>query len=224
MIEVCTVYTARPGHAQWRDDYIDLLSAQKASAQRFDNFHRVVTDTPIDGFNCMQAALPADLMQAMIAGVLARLDMATRETHFVFVDADVLIGRPLGPVFRRAREFDISLTYRANDLAPINNGVMYVHKDGIGPALMFYREALRLCGTHWGADQEAISQAAAPVPQEPGFGERSGAVVRFVSSKIYAPVPRAHGIEHVGAPAVHFKGATKDWMLDYARLFCGYGG
>jgi len=219
MIEVCTVWTPRPNHPAWRDDYVDLIAAQRFSALQTGHAHKVVTDAPMAGFDCMITKLPAELMQAMIAGVVHRLQQPV-EDHICFVDVDCLILRHLGNVFEGA-VYDVGLTYRSNEVSPINNGVMYVRKTGVARALMFFREALRICGTHWGADQEAISQAAAPVPQEELIGERSGAKVQFLSSKRYGAVPKAHLTRH-DSWVVHFKGATKDWMLDYARTFQGY--
>jgi hypothetical protein len=216
-VEVCTVYTPRPDHPNWRDDYPALMAAQRASALRADCSHAVVTDVDLPGFNCLRTDLPDNLMQAMIAGVVKRLEQPVA-SHLCFVDVDVLIIRSLLPVFSRAK-FDIGLTYRANELAPINNGVMYVPKNGVAGALMFFREALRRCGTHWGADQEAISQAAAGVIHVDGeHGMRSGAMIKFHTSKYYAAVPKAPLARH-DAYAVHFKGATKDWMIEYARHF-----
>jgi hypothetical protein len=216
-VEVCTVYTPRPSHPQWRDDYPALMAAQRASALRADCSHTVVTDVAMPGFDCLRADLPENLMQAMIVGVIKRLEQPVR-THVCFVDVDVLINRSLLPIFTRAK-FDLGLTYRVNQIAPINNGVMYVPQKGQAGALMFFREALRRCGTHWGADQEAISQAAEGVVHIDGtIALRSGARVQFMTSKYYAAVPKAALARH-DAYAIHFKGAAKDWMLGYAAHF-----
>lgn len=221
-IEVCAVFSPRPDHPQWRDDYYDILDAQRESAIRVGHTHRVVTDKALRGHDIIMTDLGDELMRATILGVIRRLE-APINSHIVFVDVDCLVGRGIGPVFRK-RQFDLGLTIRANEVAPVNNGVMYVNQEGVANALMFFRDALERCGTHWGADQEAISQAAAPVPAEQSYGKRNGAEIAFLSCKHYAPVPKAPGVKHLGAPVVHFKGATKDWMLDYARQFCGYGG
>jgi hypothetical protein len=220
MIEVCTVFTAQPDHPKWRDDFYDLLSAQRDSALRVGHTHKVMTNKPIAGFDCELVDLGTDLMRAMIIGVIKRLERPVA-THIVFVDVDVLINRPLGVVFRKRVGFDLALTIRANEAAPVNNGVMYVRCTGAARALMFFRAALDLCLPHWGGDQEAISQAAAPVPVEQGIGKRNGCDLAFLSTKHYAPTPKNADAFHEGAPAVHFKGDTKQWMLPYARAFLG---
>lgn len=223
MIEICTVYTAQPGHHKWRGDYVDLIRAQQHSAQRVGHSHKVMTDELISGLDCEVVDLGPDLMRAMLMGVIKRLEMPV-ETHVVFVDADCLVNRPCGPVYRKRVGFDLALTIRANEVSPVINGVMYVRKEGVGRALMFFREALRLCRSHWGGDQEAISQAAAPVPSEQSVGKRHGCEIAFLSAKHYGPSPKAMTAFHEGAPVVHFKGETKEWMLPYAREFQGYGG
>jgi hypothetical protein len=220
LVEVCTVFAPRPEHPQWRD-YLPLLRAQRASVVRLGHTHTVITDSDLGpDFDQLRVDLPHELMPAMIEGILRRLDRPV-DSHICFVDADCLVERPLRSVFERSVEFDIGLTYRANDVSPINNGVMYMPKQGHAGSIMFFREALRRCGTHWGADQEAISKAAAPVPQEQCYGERSGATVRFLNPKSYAAVPKVRLAKH-DAFVVHFKGATKDWMIDYAREYHGY--
>lgn len=219
-VEVCTVFAPRLDHPYWRDDYLALIKAQRASALLFGHSHVVVTDTDLGpGLDTLRAELPHDLMPAMIAGVLARLAQPVND-HICFVDADCLVNHSLYKAFNRA-DFDLGLTYRDHPTAPINNGAMYMKQMGHAGALMFFRHALSLCEKHWGGDQEAISRAAAPVIHLETNAPRSGAVVRFLSPKLFAAVPKARGLRH-GSFIVHFKGATKDWMLDYARAFQGY--
>lgn len=215
MAEVCTVFTPRPDHPQWRPDYIDLLHAQRESALAVRHTHIVITDRPLPGFDCRLTVLPSNLMKAMIAGVIARLARGI-DRDICFVDVDCLIVRPLQTVFMREK-YDLGLTYRDNEIAPINNGVMYVTRRGGRRALEFFRRALDHCGAHWGADQEAISAAAAPVPSRERNAIRSGALVRFFPCKDFAAVPKVRLEEHGNAYVIHFKGQTKDWMLPYAR-------
>jgi hypothetical protein len=221
-IECVTVFTAQPRHEKWRSDYVDLIRAQAFTAERVGHTHRVMTDRRIAGLNCEVVDLGEDLMRAMLIGVIKRLEMPT-DKHLVFLDADCLVNRPIGLLYRKSVGFDLALTIRANDVSPVINGAMYVRKEGAGRALMFFREALRLCASHWGGDQEAISQAAAPVPAEQSTGKRSGCEIAFLAAKHYAPTPKHADHYHDGAMIVHFKGAAKDYMIPYARQFLGYG-
>lgn len=223
-IQIVTVFTPRPQHPKWYD-YLALLRIQRDSARWFGHGHLVVTDSHLpDEFNQLRTYLPPELMQAMIAGVVAKLKHARYEVgggaHLVFADCDCLVARNLDEAFDSDIPFDLGLTHRVNDLSPINNGAMYVPQSGIAAALAFFEHALSICGTHWGADQEAISQAAAPVLDEDGYALRHGCRVSFLNMKRYAAVPKTHLSKHgEGTFIVHFKGNTKEWMADYARSF-----
>lgn len=220
MIEVCTIFAPRKQHPQWRDDYLRLIYAQRHSAKRLGHSHTVVTDSDLGGkLNTLRVDLPEELMPAMIMGVIKRLQRPL-SGPIVFVDCDCLIDRDCTQVFS-TWSFHVGLTYRSHETAPINNGVMYVSDQEVGRALMFYCRALELCKNHWGGDQEAISQAASPVPHKDRNAVRSGAVVRFMSSKYFAAVPKNYLGRH-NSFAVHFKGATKEWMIDYAKEYHGY--
>lgn len=200
-------------------DYLPLLRAQRDSVRRLGHRHTVVTDGASGlEFETLPAVLPDALMPAMIEGVIARLRRGG-DAHLVFVDADCLIGRELDSAFT-GREFDLGLTRRENDVAPINNGAMYVHAKGINSALHFFGRALALCGEHWGADQEAISAAAAPVPKVCDNGFRHGCLIEFLSMRTHGNVPKLPLKVPDSKPYVlHFKGATKDHMLEYAARF-----
>lgn len=223
-VEVVTVWAPRPGHEKWRDTYLELLRLQSLTAYRFGHTHTIVTDQrgaaglPMLS-RAMRARLPDDLMQAMIAGVIARLSYPS-ESHLLFVDADVLVGRELDSAFEQGL-FDLGLTRRLHDRAPINNGSMYVDQRGRAAALGFFERALARCGTHWGADQEAISEEAAPVPIVDGVIEqREWGRLAFLSMRDYSCVPKVRGQLHVAQPyAIHFKGEAKDWAEEYALRF-----
>jgi hypothetical protein len=137
-----------------------------------------------------------------------------------------LINRDLREAFpENYSEFDLLLTQRENDLAPINNGAMYVSCDGINRAWYFFLYALGLCGDHWGADQEAISRAAMPLPETIGrTARRQGCKIKYAAMKPYNVVPKEEGCEHVRHGSmrpfvIHFKGNTKDWMATYVEKF-----
>jgi hypothetical protein len=136
----------------------------------------------------------------------------------VFVDCDCLINRDLHDAFKVA-DFELGLTRRQNDLAPINNGAMYVRLGAHHLAATFFDGARARCGTHWGADQEAISAEAAPVPEESGVVSLRGPLrVGFLSMKTHGAVPKAFGARHHSRPfVVHFKGDKKSWAQIYAE-------
>ena len=219
-VQVCTVWCPRPKHEKWRDDYLHIMALQKQTAERFGHDHLVVTDGPaIDGFNCLTVRdMPDSLMRAMIAGAIERLAQPV-DSHILLVDVDVLIAKPLDEAF--TGEWDLGLTYRENEVAPINNGVMYLHRGGENAARRFFSRALARCKDHWGGDQEAISQEAQPVPQRDCVKVREGGLrLGFLNTKKHAAVPKAHLSKHDKETfAVHFKGDTKKWLEDYANNF-----
>lgn len=231
MIDVVTVFAPRPEHPQWRD-YLPLLRLQRASVERFGHRHLLVTDDPRGfsrEFNVLAVDLPESLMPAQLAGQIAYLEQWTGDYPAVLVDADCLIARQLDEAFDGS--FDLGLAYRSDPKAPINNGAMYVgtgNKEGV---LRFFREALAMCGDHWGGDQEAISAVAAPVPKPSEDKEtrrnagtivedRNGLRIGFLNGLVYNVSPEVEGKIHRKNPfVVHFKGDTKPWMKTYAEKF-----
>lgn len=218
MIEVVTVYTPRPKNAQWKD-YLPLLALQKRSVEKFGHRHIVVSDAEVPGFEVLRAELPGSLMHAIMAGQLAYLEAWSGKDPAVLVDADVLIGRDLAGAFDDG--WDLGLTSRVEPRSPINNGLMYLNRGGKERALRFFRAAYALCENHWGGDQEAISQAAAPV-HDKGIHERKGALVKFLPCKHYNMTPTVNGIAGKGKPfGIHFKGERKGQMAPFAAHFLG---
>lgn len=228
-VEVVTVWAPRPHHDKWRDDYLALLGLQKRTAEHFGHTHTVVSDHiggvggELPGFNVLHAPLSWELMPAMIDGVLARLRYPAKpRTDLVFVDADVLVARDLAGAF--SEDWDLGLTRRAHDRAEINNGAMYVRATAREMAIEFFERALARCGTHWGADQEAISAEAAPVPTQDRIEYLGPMRVGYLSMKTHNAVPKAPGLKHQAQPfVVHFKGDTKDWAQKYADRFILHG-
>lgn len=221
IVDVVTVFTPRPQHEKWMD-YRPLLELQKKTVERFGHRHIVVTDAPsLPGFNIMKVdPLPESLMKAILVGQLAYLESWSGKHPVVLVDADCLVARNLADAFSQ-NLFDLGLTNRENDKAPINNGAMYISAGNKPGILAFYRKALSLCLDHWGGDQEAISQAAAPVPKDHIIEQREGLRISFLSMKTHSVVPTMPGIRHKKNPfIVHFKGTfAKHWMELYARQF-----
>ncbi len=217
MIQVVTVYAPRPAHPKWMD-YLPLIRLQKRTVEHFGHRHVVVTDGgPLEGLNTLRVALRESLMWAQLEGYLAFLEQWDGAHPVVFADADVAIARELSGAFGDG--FDIGLTSRIEETSPVNNGVMYVSAGARAAALGFFRAAHALCEGHWGGDQEAISQAAAPV-KEKGDWMRQGARIRFLPCKRFNMTPSVNGIAGKGDPfAVHFKGDRKHQMQPFADTF-----
>lgn len=223
-VEVCTTLMEHADHPEWVN-YIPLLRAQRDSAAKRGHKHSVVTNTDLGSeFNQIHCDLGTGLMKGLIKGVCHRLK-GSAERHLLFVDVDCLINRELDSIYEE-HDFDLILTRRISEISPVNNGAMYVRRTGIDSAIGFFEYALSICKEHWGGDQEAISQAAMPVPmKEDGIGIRQGCTVKFVSMQKHNAVPKARLIPFDGDKYVlHFKGKTKEWMLDYARDYMAIGG
>lgn len=220
MLEVVTVWAPRPEHEKWRD-YLPLLELQKKSAERVGHRHVVVTDTELPGYDTLPVKLPQNLMQAILAGQLEYVSRWSGEFPIVLADADCLVIRDLEAVFDGT--FDVLLTSRNNPAAPIQNGAMYFAAGSQDAARQLLHRALQLCKEHWGGDQEAIAQAAAPVPLvlhviEPRFGKR----FYFASPDPYNFSPRGHPPKmNPNRFIVHFKGDTKHFVPAYARDMLG---
>lgn len=214
-VEVCTVWAPRRTS---QFNYLGLLDCQRRSCKRFEHVHRVMTDADLPGFNAYRTALPESLMKAMIAGVIERLKLGGND-HIVFVDVDCLVARRLESAFDTA--FDLGITNRINAKSPINNGAMYVSQRGIPKALPFFERALELCGDHWGGDQEAISAAAAPVPDHsPVVEVREGLALAFLSMRQYNNAPKYPFKAPFCEPYIlHFKGDGKHRMAEYQHMF-----
>lgn len=222
MVEVVTTWTPRPLHTKWRTDYPNMFRIQRLTVLQAGHTYTVITDdkdftkqntliTPLI------TELPKSFMAAMIYGVVYRLRQPV-ETHLLFADVDVLINQNLEPAFDGT--FDLGLTRRINEVSPINNGAMYVDKDGASKALTFFEGALERCGDkdHWGADQEAISQQAAPVPEENGVEDRGYIRIAFLDMRKYSAVPKIPNMPHdINPYCIHFKGETpKNWLDSFA--------
>lgn len=217
MLDVVTVFAPRPEYPHW-PEYLPLLDLQRRTVEKFAHRHVVVSDANIAGLNVLHAALPVSLMHLQLEGQLAYLKQWSGAHPVVLVDTDVLIARDLNEAFDGS--FDIGLTNRDNPVAPINNGAMYLAAGAKEAALRFFTQALALCKAHWGGDQEAIGQAAAPVPKRNCIKRRCGCRMAFLDMRLYNVTPRKEGAKHQRGPfVVHFKGDRKGWMKTYAEQF-----
>jgi hypothetical protein len=135
------------------------------------------------------------------------------EGNWLFIDTDCVIRRDVRSVF--ADDFKVAVTDRKGsiwakgwyaDLMPYNMGVTFSRSP------MFWRivlEKLKKMGDElqkWEGDQLLVCgliKAGFPAKVLPGFIYN------------YTPVNRGDSIEH--AAIVHFKGARKAWIGDYAN-------
>jgi hypothetical protein len=218
MTEVVTFFAPRPGHKKWMN-YLPLIKLQKATAQKFGHKHVVISDTKLKDFDVFFVTVPQSLMFAILEGQIAYLEAWSGETNLVLVDVDCLVARNLDSAFDGS--FDIGMTNREHDRAPINNGAIYISAGAKEKALAFFRKSLSFCHHEWGGDQEAISKAAAPVPKNQVVIERDGTRFAFLSMLTHNVVPRLPGVRHKKHPyIVHFKGVErKEWMGLYAKRF-----
>lgn len=215
-LDVVTVFAPREGHWQ---KYLPLLELQEKSVAKFAGHrHVVVTDgvpEAIKHLNLFSTELPVNLMLMILAGQIAYLQQWSGDYPVVMLDVDCLVARNLHEAF--TGNFDIGLTRRVNAVSPINNGAMYIASGAREKALEFFNRAYQLCGLHWGGDQEAISHAAAPVPNVECIENRSGTRLAFFSMKTHNIIPEVEGAFHKRRPfIVHFKGEKKKpWMKTY---------
>lgn len=215
-LSVATVFAPRPAHPKFRD-YLALLALQKRSAEAFRHRHFVVSDRELDGLATVVTKLPDSLNQALLGGMIAAIDAWPGDYPLVLMDADCLVVRSLRSAFDGT--FDVGLTNRTNDVAPIQNGVMYFAAGSKAVARAFLSCALELCKEHWGGDQEAIAQAAAPVPAEHGVQERFGVRFSFLSCKTHNWSPKSVPLRiPAGRFVLHLKGDRKDMAPGFARL------
>jgi hypothetical protein len=214
VLEVVTVWAPRPDHPKFRD-YLTLLEIQKKTIERVGHRHVVVTDGELPGYETIHVELPQPLMRAILVGQLAFLERWSGEHPAVLVDADCIVSRALEDAF--SGEWDIGLTNRPSKVSPIQNGAMYFAPGSRAAALALFRRALELCGEHWGGDQEAISQAVAPVPNRQAVEERFGVRVGFLSTDPYNFTPGQPFKPRHDRFILHFKGANKHFAIDYAR-------
>lgn len=216
MIEIVTVWAPRPAHPKFID-YMPLLDLQRRSVERVKHRHRVVCETQLAGYDCLEVgALPESLMHAILAAQLKYVEQWDDSHPVVMLDIDCMVMRPLDDIFEEP--FDILLTYRANEASPIQNGAMYFNAGAKQAALRFLDSAYALCKEHWGGDQEAISKAVAPVPDQDMNEERFGACIAFRSTKKYNWSPKLLRRDYKkNRNIVHFKGESKQMAATFSE-------
>lgn len=217
MIEIVTVWAPRPNHPKFID-YMPLLDLQRRSVERVGHRHVVVCEKSFDGgYDCLEVGpLPESLMHAILAAQLKYVEQWDDSHPMVLLDIDCMVMRALDYLFEEP--FDILLTYRANPVSPIQNGAMYFNAGAKAAALKLFDRAYALCESHWGGDQEAISKAVAPVPEQDINEERFGACIAFRSTKKYNWSPKLLKRDYKkNRNIVHFKGESKAMAAQFAE-------
>lgn len=222
---IVSFYAERRDQFPDAPDYRPLLDLLARSAARFGHRHVCITDAataPTLPCETFVTDLPHNLMQAVIVGQLAWLRSAEFTEDAVLVGADCLIARDPAGAFGDG-DADVIVTSRPWDDAPINNGAVYVRHDVRRAVVALYERAMEACGEEWGADQNAVAAAVAPVPAEHGIATRHGLRILFAPMRTHNAAPKS--VEDVAAEAfvVHFKGPRKAFMPVWAARHLGIG-
>jgi hypothetical protein len=99
-------------------------------------------------------------MLSRLRAQLAFLRDCSDQSHYVFVDSDMIVNRNLSPVF--SQTFDVGLTYRTKHPMPINGGLILVHRDRLLRAREAFAEMLEIYENRypdhdvWWGDQLAL--------------------------------------------------------------------
>ncbi|MFZ2868498.1 hypothetical protein [Zavarzinia sp.] len=152
-----------------------------------------------------------------------------------FLDADILLNGSLAPLF--ARDFDVCLTWRGDELMqPFNGGAIFFNNRRPEAARRFMRrvldryEAAHRDGAGWFGDQMALAEAVdLPLDNTAEEGEvvRDGIRIAWVSCDIWNFSPEETPIaimdRYAGRPVLHFKGARKVMMAPFWSLYFSAG-
>lgn len=202
-----------------RASYLKQLSMLARSCARLGLPLAVLADRPIDGFDCCLITPEPSLMRTVLAAQCGYLNSPWFRDDTVLVDSDILFLRVPIEGFG---DWDICLTTRKGVRSPfgrppVNNGAVYCRAMSRDRCVAFFDAALARCGDFWGADQWALSEAAAPVGHNE-TAERSGATVRFVPARALNYAPRSlDDPRAVDAAVLHFKGWRKELMPAFAE-------
>lgn len=218
---VVSVFMERDAHKPYTVDWRRLLRLLDASARKFGCRHICLTDPatahtlPCDTYAL--EGLPDDLMRAIILAQRAFLASEEFDGDAVLVGADCLVNRDPRPAF----EADVVVTTRpGHGPGSLNNGAVYCHRAAREHAVALYDRAFALAKPHWGADQEAVAAALAPIPAGFGVEERHGARIAFRPMTTHNHPPD-RPVQPSSAYIVHFKGGRKGWMPEWARQHLG---
>jgi hypothetical protein len=219
-------------HAE--QDYLGLLDLLFRSARLHERTAECVvltgetTAMPLDeSVRVVRASVDADrVMFSRLQAQIKMLEEAPSAGHTAFLDADMLINRPLAPLF--SEDFDLALTYRANAEMPINGGVILVKQGRRAKAAQFLKRVAEVYATryadqqHWWGDQRALID----VLGRERFDRRTsdsvkadGVTIRLLPCDEYNFSPE-NELHCIAAPLrdkfiLHFKGERKRLMPLY---------
>jgi hypothetical protein len=224
--------SCRTFHAE--QDYLSLLDLLFRSARLHDRTAECVVLTDVatampleDRVRVVRAPVDADrVMFSRLQAQIKLLEESRDDCDRAFLDADMLINRPLAPLFDD--DFDLGLTYRANAEMPINGGVILVKRGRRAAAIEFLSRVCEVYATHyadqqhWWGDQRALID----VLGRERFDRRSldkvnvgGVAVRLLPCDEYNFSPENEP-RCIAAPLrdkviLHFKGERKRLMPLY---------
>lgn len=172
----------------------------------------------------------APLMYSRLTAQIEYIDGLATPTNLVFLDADILINANLTALFEQ--EFDIALTYRADQDMPINWGVMFVSTQHQGAASQFLKQVLEQYRNQYftnpifWCDQYALIDT---IGRDRFFNRTSdrleinGVKILLVPCATYNFSPENHArsilSELKDKKIIHFKGARKRFIQSYWQTY-----
>jgi hypothetical protein len=151
--------------------------------------------------------------------------LETAGTHVVFLDNDMLIQTNLEPIFASA--FDAGLTYRNQDIWPINAGIQFFHRDRLTQGVCFLKKSLEVFGRKyhktaaWGGDQDTLRDMTLGAEFSRTdihlWRSQDGYELLMLPCAAYNFSTNADQMlgPYPGIPVLHFKGIRKNNMLQY---------
>lgn len=220
---VVSFWAPRPKHPFYQD-YTPFLDVLRASCEKFGHRHVVITDdeTIPDAF---VAAMPENLMKAIIRGQLAYLGSGLAEEDTVFVGADCALANDPAEVFKQ-HEFDIAFTTGHFADCILNTGAIYIR--GGSDARPIWAQAFAAMGGEWGDDQKALAAVVNPIEVSTGVrasGDEKihGLSILFLPVDPYNLAPDYPDDDCTRGVILHFRGPRKAWMQDYCAKWLGIG-
>lgn len=199
-----------PRFDAWGCDYDELLKTVDASCKRLGWPHFCISDKPRPTVPTFLAALPKNLMEAIIEGQAQFLEKT--EGPILLTGADCVVTRDPGDVL--GDEWDIAITIGPFRDCPMNTGAIFI-KDGKRLAPV-WRNALLRQPREWGDDQTCLYAAILS-------GKQTGLRVRELDCREYNWAPETAN-DRAGLPVVaHFRGPRKGWMAQWFHTYVERG-
>lgn len=212
-MNVCSFFAPRPEHPFYRD-YTPFLNLLRQSCERFGHRHIVLTDDPAVGEDAYVTPLPRSLMRATIAAQLAYLDDPQfADVPTLFTGADCVLAQDPAMVDTRGVYMVVTVDDRFLDCR-MNCGAMFIP---VPKAVRWiWREALARCGDDWGDDQTSLWSVI--TDSKPVWSS-----IREIPCDPYNLAPEHPGDDCRRGVVLHFRGARKNWMVDYCHKWLGFG-